>query len=81
MKKWIMLVLLIGVGVVAYQGRVYIWAAFNQPQMFLDPVLDTVADPLKDELGAVPILSFSKTNGFRHHQAIAAATQMFDSLA
>jgi len=76
-----MLVLLIGIGILAYQGRVYIWAAFNQPQMFFDPVLDQVAAPLVKELGTVPILSFSKTNGFRHHQAIAAATQMFDSLA
>lgn len=64
-----------------YQYRVYLWAAVNQPQMFLPPSIDDQAPALPADLGAVPILSFSKTNGFRHHDAIAALRILHDDLA
>ena len=57
----------------------------DQPQMFAEPVFDVelpgeFAVPNTD--GTRPmILVFSKTNGFRHHEAIAAARKMFEALA
>ena len=71
--------LLLGIG--AHQGRVYINAFINQPQMFRAPVLDNIAPPLPVDLGLVPILSFSKTNGYRHHDSIGASQNMLDALA
>jgi hypothetical protein len=81
MKKWLImagvLLMLIAIG---YQYRLTIWVAFNQPQMFRAPVLDDVPPELAVDLGMVPILSFSKTNGFRHHQSIDASRAMLDAL-
>lgn len=73
------ILLLLGIG--AYQGRVYINVFINQPQMFRAPVLDGIAPPLPADLGLVPILSFSKTNGYRHHDSIDASRNMLDALA
>ena len=68
-------------GLVAYENQLYIRMAIQQPQLFRAPVLDTSAPPLPADLGAVPILSFSKTNGYRHHDSIAASIAMLDELA
>ena len=46
-----------------------------------EPVIDQSAAPLPADLGAVAILSFSKTNGYRHHDSIAASIKMLDELA
>ena len=75
-----MLVLLIVAGIFAYQNRLYIRLAIQQPQLFREPVFEHSAPPLPADLGSVPILSFSKTNGFRHHDSISASIQMLDEL-
>ena len=75
------LVLLIVAGIFAYQNRLYIRLAIQQPQLFREPVFEHSAPPLPADLGSVPILSFSKTNGFRHHDSISASIQMLDELA
>ncbi len=47
-----------------------------------DPVFDTVAPVLPENLGPRPrILNFSKTNGFRHSDAIVAATASLEAIA
>ena len=83
-RKWIgyglLAVLLVGV-VMAYQYRLYLRLAWQQPQLFRAPVFDQSTEPLAADLGAVPILSFSKTNGYRHHDSIAASIKMLDELA
>lgn len=56
----------------------------DQPQMFSEPVFDTVAPELPAALinsDSPAILVFSKTNGFRHREAIAAAREMFEQMA
>ena len=75
------LVLLVIAGVFAYQNRLYIRMAIQQPQLFREPVFEQSAAPLPADLGTVPILSFSKTNGYRHHDSIAASIEMLDELA
>ena len=55
-----LLVLLVVGGLFAYQNRLYLRMAIQQPQLFREPVLDQSAAPLPADLGAVPILSFSK---------------------
>lgn len=76
-----LVVLLVVGGLVAYENQLYIRMAIQQPQLFRAPVLDTSAPPLPADLGAVPILSFSKTNGYRHHDSIDASIAMLDELA
>ena len=83
-RRWLgyglLAILLLGV-VLAYQYRLYLRLAWEQPQLFRAPVLDQTAPPLPADLGAVPILSFSKTNGYRHHDSIVASISMLDELA
>ena len=57
----------------------------DQPQMFEPPVFDTHAPspellPVPTE-GQLSVLVFSKTNGFRHREAIAAASAMLRAVA
>jgi type 1 glutamine amidotransferase len=75
-----LLALLVVAGLFAYQNRLYLRLAIQQPQLFQAPVLDQSAPALPSDLGAVPILSFSKTNGYRHHDSIAASIKMLDEL-
>lgn len=80
MRKWVIIVALVAVMVAAYEYRVYLYVLVTQPQMFLPASLDTEAPPI--ELADGPaILSFSKTNGFRHGPAIAASREMLDRIA
>lgn len=65
----------------AYENRLLLWAAVNQSQMLLPPSIDAEAPALPADLGSVPILSFSKTNGFRHHEAIDAIQALHEQLA
>lgn len=61
----------------------------DQPQMFADPIFDTLAPVLPLSIsqasdGSVrrpSILVFSKTNGYRHREGIAAARKMFEAMA
>ena len=57
---YVVLVLLVIAGVFAYQNRLYIRMAIQQPQLFREPVFEQSAAPLPADLGTVPILSFSK---------------------
>ena len=75
------LALLVVGGLLAYENRLYLRMAIQQPQLFREPVLDQSAAPLPADLGTVAILSFSKTNGYRHHDSIAASIKMLDELA
>ena len=74
-------ILSVVIAVVVYQNWMYVRAIYNQPQLFRDPVFDTQAPVLPQDLGGVAILSFSKTNGYRHLQSIPASIQMLDELA
>ena len=80
----------LGIGVVLVllilltPARLVVWTIVTQPQMWMDPELDQTFDPeteLPADLGNLTILSFSKTNGFRHHEAIEAQQQLLDELA
>ncbi|WP_101760015.1 ThuA domain-containing protein [Oceanicoccus sp. KOV_DT_Chl] len=53
----------------------------NQPQMFADPVFDFVPPVLDLAQRDFSVLVFSKTNGFRHHEAIPAAKQLLAAIA
>ncbi len=54
----------------------------RQLHMFADPHFDTVAPSLTGLPDDRPIvLSFSKTNGFRHYDAIPAAQRMLEDIA
>ena len=57
----------------------------DQPQMFSEPVVDQFAPALPESIiarqSAANILVFSKTHGYRHHDAIIAANAMFTSIA
>ena len=80
-KWWIALVIVVlGLAVGAYNYRVYISVFMTQPQMFQAPALDEEPQALPADLGLVPILSFSKTNGYRHHESIAASRRMLDGI-
>ena len=76
-----LLALLVVAGLFAYKNRLYLRLAIQQPQLFQAPVLDQSGPSLPTDLGAVPILSFSKTNGYRHHDSIAASIKMLGELA
>ena len=53
-----LLVLLVVGGLFAYQNRLYLRMAIQQPQLFREPVLDQSAAPLPSDLGAVAIFEF-----------------------
>ena len=74
-------ILSVVIAVVVYQNWMYVRAISNHPQLFRDPVFATQAPVLPQDLGGVAILSFSKTNGYRHLQSIPASIQMLDELA
>jgi len=50
-------------------------------EMFVEPTYDTVAPAIPDAGGKPLVLVFSKTNGFRHIDAIPAAHAMFADFA
>lgn len=62
-----------------------IYQTLNQARVFDEPVYETVAPQLPltiagPETSATAVLVFSKTQGFRHSDAIAAANTLFKSL-
>ena len=63
-----------------YQNWIYVSAIYNQPQLFRAPTFDIQAPVLPKDFGSVAILSFSKTNGYRHLKSIPAAIEMLDQL-
>lgn len=61
-------------GLTIYMHRV-------QPQMFAAPTFDSTPPVLPNLTGERRVLVFSKTNGFRHIDAIPAANALFQKLA
>jgi len=80
-KKWLWLFgLLLAVTLLAYQFRLYIFAALTQPQMFTSPSFDTQPPALPGMTGELKILALAKTNSYRH-AAIPAASAMLQSIS
>lgn len=81
MKRWLVVGVVLAVLVVAaYQARTFIWLAIYQPQMLRAPELDETAPAIPENPGEVVILTFSKTNGFRHFDAIEASREMYEEM-
>ncbi len=83
MKKalWLALALLLVLGGLA---ALRLWPALRAAQGKREPVIDSVAPALPAGLGqggALAILLFSKTNGFRHEQAIPACERSVREIA
>ena len=57
-----------------------IWINVEQPQMLRNPVFDTGEVMVSVGPNEPAILVFSKTNGFRHKNAIAEASRYFEEL-
>mgnify|MGYP001157214292 FL=1 len=76
----ILLVFLLGVGAAAYIYWDLLRILYHQPQLFKEPQLDPQPKLIKDDLGEFSILSFSKTNGYRHHESIAKSKEFLDGL-
>ncbi len=70
------------IAVLVFSGWLFFRIGYHQQlQMFLPGRMDNVAPNLPRELARPAILVFSKTNGFRHHEAIPAAETAFRDLA
>ena len=81
MKKWLWVVgVLLAVTLVGYQFRLYIFAAFTQPQMFTAPSFDMQPPELPAMSGELKILAIAKTNSYRH-AAIPDASAMLQAIA
>jgi hypothetical protein len=70
-------VLLLATLLAAWQA----WRVLEAAEVFKDPHFDAVAPQLPGDLGENAVLVFSKTNGYRHHEAIAAVEQLFRAYA
>lgn len=71
--------LVLGVGLVIGNDMLSLRQA--QPQMYADPVFETLAPRLDLPQRDFSVLVFSKTNGFRHHEAIPAANALLRQFA
>jgi len=76
---WVVLLLVVAVGLLI--GSFLIKQKTQQPQMFSDPIFETQAPVLDLPERDFSVLVFSKTNGFRHHEAIPAANQLMRQFA
>lgn len=85
MKRWLKLmakgiaVLLLGAGA-AYASLMF-YMHRTQPQLFADPVYDSVPPVLPELQGERRLLVFTKTNGYREGAAIDRANALFKQLA
>ncbi len=87
--RWILwplvLLTLAALALYVYGRSVQNWLEENQPQMFAEPVYETDDFAIPDAVlsaGEQPVvLLFTKTNGFRHHEAIDAAKTLYAELA
>lgn len=70
---------LLALGVLA--SAWFAWRRLDAAEVFKKPEFDSVAPQLPADLGEDAILVFSKTNGYRHHEAIAAVEQLFRAFA
>ncbi|HEB27154.1 MAG TPA: ThuA domain-containing protein [Porticoccus sp.] len=64
----------------AYAG-IQAYRVLDQAEVFKEAVYETEAPTLAEDFPDNAVLVFSKTNEFRHHQAIAAANQLFRDIA
>ncbi len=83
MKRALRIALLLGV-VLAGLAALRLWPAIRAAQGKQEPVVDQVGPELPAELGqdgALAILLFSKTNGFRHEEAIPACERSVREIA
>src|SRR5262245_1485008 len=79
-KRALVLVLLLGVGLAGVRAGSALRDALGRRE----PVFDTIPPELPPELGAggaLTLLLFSKTNGFRHDEAIPACERSVRELA
>ena len=88
-SRWILwplvLLLLLAIALFFYGRSVQGWLEENQPQMFADPVYESEPIAIPETVLAAGnrpvVLLFTKTNGFRHHDAIDAAKALYSELA
>ena len=73
--KALALLILVAIGVFAVMAYKY------QAALFPEPTYDQVAPEIPDLDLETKILIFSKTNGFRHLEAIPAARKLFENIA
>jgi len=76
---WVLLLLVVVVAL--FIGNFIATQKSQQPQMFSDPVFETQAPVLDLPEREFSVLVFSKTNGFRHHEAIPVANQLLRQFA
>ena len=83
MRRAVRLALGLG-GIVLVLAALRLWPALRAARGQQEPVIDTVAPELPAGLGAdgrLAILLFSKTNGFRHAEAIPACEKLVREIA
>ena len=68
--SWIILISFIYLGINTY-------LELDKAEVFKTPVYETQVPTLPDGFAGPAVLVFSKTNEFRHHDAIAAANKLF----
>ena len=73
--------LLLVVAVALFIGNFVARHKEQQPQMFSDPVFEIEAPVFHLPASELSVLVFSKTNGFRHHEAIPAANKLMQTFA
>jgi len=74
---WLVLIVVLVVAFMAYRN----WDTIQRVFLGGVKVYETEAPVLPDEIARPAILVFSKTNGFRHEEAIPAANALFAQLA
>lgn len=79
--KRIGLVLLAVVVLVVGSGLLLLWRSGAWGAFFPSHTHESVAPELPADLGRPAILVFTKTNGFRHVEAIAASVPLFEEIA
>lgn len=72
--SWIILISFIYLGISTY-------LELDKAEVFKTPVYETQVPTLPDGFAGPAVLVFSKTNEFRHHDAIAAANKLFKDYA
>jgi uncharacterized protein len=78
--KWLMWLVLIGVAVLAALIA-YDWDNFRRHFLGGVKIYETTAPMVPTDIKRPAILVFSKTNGYRHADSIAAANKLFDGMA
>lgn len=83
--RWLLFIAIITLGLWFFAQSKLEAFKLDQPQMFDEPVMDHLAPVLPQVIinrqSSGNILVFSKTHGYRHHDAISAAKAMFSSIA